>query len=159
MVSSIRKFAQELGSNHVIKGHVERSRSKTLNRTATNDIEYAEMKHLHSLRQRRRGDQEKPEISAPFDPKQRTIAFGERHSTDAGEHRPIKRNTLTHGVKRLRHVRSRKPKILLLREERDRFDQMRVIQKSTNSFKRYSALTMSVIACKSAKDSISFQYI
>ena len=40
----------------------------------------------------------------------------------------------------------RKSRALLLREEKDRFDAMRDIQKSTKSFKQWTALTISVIA-------------
>lgn len=53
------------------------------------------------------------------------------------------------GMKMLRRVGTNKPKVLLMREEKDRFDAMRKIQQDTHKFKRYSALTMSVIACKS----------
>ena len=40
----------------------------------------------------------------------------------------------------------RKQKLILLREEKDRFDAMREIQRTTNRFKQYYALCMSVIA-------------
>ena len=46
----------------------------------------------------------------------------------------------------LKQVRKRKPRLLLLEEEKDRFQQMRRIQHGTNQYKQYSALTMSVIA-------------
>lgn len=42
--------------------------------------------------------------------------------------------------------RGRKPREIVLREERDRFNAMRSIQKSTTRFKHYTALTISVIA-------------
>ena len=48
----------------------------------------------------------------------------------------------------LRRVGTMKPKMLLLKEEKDSFDAMREIQRSTSHFKRYSALSMSVIACE-----------
>ena len=40
----------------------------------------------------------------------------------------------------------RKPRLLLLREEKDRFEAMRRIQSSTAQWKRWYALTISVIA-------------
>ena len=137
-----------MGSSHVVKGHVERARSHTINHSATTDVEYAEMlqqyKHTHK-------DEKKLSISAPYDLKPRTVAFDvEKALVEPAHGQPVKRSssTLTHNMKRLKRVGSRKPKVLMLREERDRFDQMRAIQKNTNNFKRYFALTMSVIACE-----------
>ncbi|KAL8849937.1 MAG: hypothetical protein Q9221_005116 [Calogaya cf. arnoldii] len=62
------------------------------------------------------------------------------------DHRPTRSNHMKSGLKRIQQVGSRKPKLLLLQEEKDRFDAMRSIQKSTSTFKKYSALAMSVIA-------------
>ena len=149
MVSSIRKFAQEMGSNHVVKTHAEKARSHTLTHSATNDLEYEEMLQRHKKKNQK---EQKPQISAPFDAKARTIGFDvEKAMSEPVKSKPVKRSntSLTHGMKRLTRASSRKPKVLLLREERDRFDQMRAIQKNTSNFKRYSALTMSIIACQS----------
>lgn len=52
-------------------------------------------------------------------------------------------------MKLIQRVGPQKPKLVLLQEEKDRFEAMRSIQRSTSNFKRYFALTMSVIACKS----------
>jgi len=41
---------------------------------------------------------------------------------------------------------ARRQKLILLKEEKDRFDAMREIQRTTNKFKQYYALSMSVIA-------------
>jgi potassium channel subfamily K len=41
---------------------------------------------------------------------------------------------------------NRKPRLLLLREEKDRFEAMRKIQHNTAKWKRWYALTVSVIA-------------
>ena len=46
----------------------------------------------------------------------------------------------------INRVASRKPRLLLLYEEKDRFMAMRSIQNSTSNFKKYYALTMSVLA-------------
>ena len=148
MVSSIRKFAQEMGSNHVVKSHAEKARSRTLTHSATNDVEYEAMLHRHKSKN---GNEQKPKISAPFNAKPRTVGFDlEKAAAEPVKNQPVKRSSssLTHGMKKLTRASSRKPKVLLLREERDRFDQMRAIQKNTHNFKRYSALTMSIIACQ-----------
>ena len=48
--------------------------------------------------------------------------------------------------KNINRVATRKPRLLLLYEEKDRFMAMRNIQNSTSNFKKYYALTMSVLA-------------
>ena len=152
MVSSIRKFAKEMGSSHVIRTHAEHARSQTISHSATTEIEYEELLARQKYKHK---DEKKAKISAPYDLKPRTVAFDvEKAVAEPLTHKPIKRSTtsLTLSMKKITRVGSRKPKILLLREERDRFDQMRAIQKNTHSFKRYSALTMSFVACESLMD-------
>ena len=150
MVSSIRGFAQELGSRHVVMSHVEKQRNDTIRRTATTEIEFEQMRFHH--RARRRKDHH-ASISAPSNPHKQTVAFDlEKAEGPATSHSHIKHShhhPVAAGVKRLRRVGTRKPKILMMREEKDRFDAMRKIQHDTHKFKRYSALTMSVIACES----------
>lgn len=146
MVTSIRKFAQEMGSSHVVRTHAEHARTRTINHSATTELEYDELLALHEHKH-----DKKVNISAPYDLKPRSVAFDvEKAEAEPPTIKPTRRSTtsVTHNVKKLTHVGSRKPKVLLLREERDRFDQMREIQKETHNFKRYSALTMSVIACE-----------
>ena len=179
MVTSIRKFAQELGHNKVIKHHVESKRASTFERAVTNSFEAAQKYELEKqLEQHRWKKGQRPSISAPFDPKKRTIAFDpeigvEKGGTPNNESErkgfksplsPLKspmsaisksssfmsRRSLTIPIKRLRRVGSRRSKLLILREEKDRFDAMRSIQRSTSHFKQYFALSMSVIACKNS---------
>lgn len=64
-------------------------------------------------------------------------------------HRLASKKHLRTGMKQLRRMASQKQKLIILQEEKDRFDAMRNIQQSTSKFKKYSALAMSVIACKS----------
>ena len=151
MVSSIRGFAQELGSTHVIKSHVEKQRSNTLRRTVTTEIEYEQMK-IHQWRRRHKNHY--PPISEPTNPTRQSVTFdvekGEGPHNDDARPKNSKTNPVAAGMKRLRRAGVRKPKILMMREERDRFDAMRKIQHDTHKFKRYSALFMSVVACKSS---------
>ena len=150
MVSSIHGFAQELGSVHVVKSHVEKKRTNTIQRTATTDSEFEQMR-LHQWTKHHK-DQH-PSISGPYDPEKRNVTFDTENDQGRNTHdtraRKPKTNPIKAGVKRLKRVRSKEPKILMMKEEKDRFDAMRKIQHNTHKFKRYSALTMSVIACKS----------
>lgn len=178
MVTSIRRFVQELGHNKVIKSHVERQRSRTFDRAVTNSFE-AEQKYQleRQLTKYKKNKGERPSISAPFDPQKRTIAFdpeidveraegSDRNENEKSVKSPLsplrspisvvsamgasfwsKRSTAS-SSKSIRRVDSRKSKLLILREEKDRFDAMRAIQHSTRRFKQYFALSMSVFACK-----------
>lgn len=110
MVSSIRKFAQELGHDNIIKSHVERRRVNTIERSVTTTFELEQRQAQNRKKMKNQHQQ-----TAPF-------------------------------MNTLRRVASRKPRIVMLYEEKDRFDAMRNIQKSTSDFKKYYALTMSVLA-------------
>ncbi|CAF9941181.1 MAG: Potassium channel [Alectoria fallacina] len=147
MVSSIRGFAQELGSTHVVKSHVEKQRTHTLQRTATTDFEYEALK-AHALAKLRH--KSPVPISESFDLTKRTINFDVEKAIAASPHESHQKNPkvgpVTASLRVLRRVGSRQPKILLMRQEKDRFDAMRKIQYDTHKFKRYSALTMSFIA-------------
>lgn len=181
MVTSIHKFAQELGHKKVIKRHVEHKRAKTFERAVTNSFEAARKYELEEqLDKHRKQKGERPVISAPFDPQRRTIAFEPDADIEKGPLdrtgdvdrqlswkmfrsplSPIKsplsaisgmtlksNRSMTIPVQRLKRATSRKTKALVLREEKDRFDAMRAIQRNTRHFKQYFALSMSVIACK-----------
>ena len=169
MVSSIRNFARELGSSHVIKGHAEKQRSYTLKRTATTEQEFRDLERkltdkLHHHRNHSHNDnqQQHPQISGPFNARKRTVDFdlekGDVNVEKKLHHKPSK-NPMVKGIRMLRRVGSRQPKVLLMREEKDRFDAMRKIQQDTHKFKQYYALTMSVIACKSYQTTISLYFL
>lgn len=151
MVSSISTFARELGSEKVVRRHVERSRVRTFGRTVTTSLELERRKTL--------AGSERLEISAPFNPRQtnkRTIGFTDNNRSDPKATLPSPKRTST--MKTLTKVGSllanapipklspRKTKLLLLREEKDRFNAMRKIQSSTRHFKNWYALTLSILA-------------
>ncbi|KAL8651956.1 MAG: hypothetical protein Q9226_004465 [Calogaya cf. arnoldii] len=125
MVSSIRTFAQEISHDNIVRTHAEKRRVRTLDRSVTSAFEFEQRRAQHEATGQRR-----------------MRAFP-RKSQD---HPPARNNHMKSGLKRIQQVGSRKPKLLLLQEEKDRFDAMRSIQKSTSTFKKYSALAMSVIA-------------
>ena len=147
VVSSIRQFALELGHDKVIKHHVERRRVRTIGKSGTISRGRQEREDqykgwLHGGR--------RPTISAPIQLPDRAVTF---HDGDPQE--PTPRSTSSEepkgppsqaGLNVFKRVRSREPKIVLLHEEKDRFNAMRDIQQSTAQFKRWYALTLSVIA-------------
>lgn len=169
MVSSIRNFARELGSSHVVKSHTEKQRSYTLKRTATTEQEFRDLEkkltdklHHHRNRSHNDNQQQHPQVSAPFNARKRTIDFDlEKGDVNVEKklHHKSSKNPMMKGMKMLRRVGSRQPKVLLMRQEKDRFDAMRKIQQDTHKFKQYSALTMSVIACKSYLTTFSHYFL
>lgn len=133
MVSSIRKFGQEISHDNIVKTHAEKRRVKTIQRSVTDAVEL-ELKRASGARL----------VSALP-----STSGNDRDAASQG-HRRYPKKTFPTGMKLIRRVRSRNQKLVLLQEEKDRFDAMRSIQRSTSHFKRYSALTMSVIACRSS---------
>ena len=142
MVSSISKFATELGSQNIIQRHVERSRVKTIGRTVTTSLELDRRQTFTEL--------DRPHISGPMNPVDRSKATTIRIADDKeiGPHHPPRRVTTLRSLASMvtKPPRVRKPKLILLREEKDRFDAMRKIQTDTNKFKRWYALFLSMIA-------------
>ncbi|KAI4249136.1 MAG: hypothetical protein L6R42_009049, partial [Xanthoria sp. 1 TBL-2021] len=125
MVSSIRTFAQEISHDNIVRTHAEKRRVQIIDRSVTSPFELEQRRAQHEA------------IG------QRQIRASSRISP---AHRSTRNNYLKSGLNMIQRVGSRKPKLLLLQEEKDRFDAMRSIQRSTSTFKKYSALAMSVIA-------------
>ena len=146
MVSSIHGFAKELGTTHVVKTHAEKKRTDTLKRTATTDDEFLQMRHERWTKFH--GDPHST-LSAPTNAHRQSLTYEgeERAKAHDASHSKPHRNGLAMGVKRIQRARAKRNKILLMKEEKDRFDTMRRIQHETHKFKRYYALTMSVLAC------------
>lgn len=147
VVASISNFASELGAEKVIKTHIEKARVRTTERTITTSREFD---HREVFLEGQR-----PDISAPFNPvdqsKRRTIGFAD--DTDNFKPSAVKRTATFDALSKVgsmivhpQRAVTRKPKLLLLREEKDRFDAMRRIQHETARFKNWSALFLSVTA-------------
>lgn len=137
IVSSLYKAVREIGEEKVIQKHVDRMREKALERTVTNSFDFRHREHSHSMRKRTLGF---PRISAPSDPRPMHTAM------NASTQRSILPDALKI---------NRKPKIMLLKEEKDRFDAMRQIQADSKKFRRWVALfwsvtTFSVLWCVGA---------
>ncbi|KAF2805090.1 voltage-gated potassium channel [Mytilinidion resinicola] len=133
VISSLNKFVGQLGEENLIQKHVEKQRVRTMDRTVTNSFDLHQREGVSPSRQRHIS---KADISAPH----RANEYPRSAMGNTGRHR-AHRSTF-----RPIPLRPSKPKLLLLREEKDRFDQMRSIQHATHKFKKWWALTLSVIA-------------
>jgi potassium channel subfamily K len=141
IVSSLYTAVRELGDEKIVQKHIDRMRSRVAERTVTNnfDLRHREREAHHLLRKRTLGF---PRISAPSQP------------------RPF-RTPMREAVQpRFPRVASalgldRTPKIVLLKEEKDRFEAMRKIQADSKRFKQWMALfwsitTFSILWCVGA---------
>lgn len=160
MVSSIHKFAGELSKDNVIRKHMETNRQRTLTRAICSPTESQGAKDTERKLDWSPGH--RPSISTPLPlPKQEGEALEriipDNDTEDPAPSRfinskfhrgPIHRTfkAISQPVQTLRRARSRKPKVILMREEKDRFNAMRAIQKGASNFKKWYALTLSVIA-------------
>ena len=145
MVSSILRFAKELGSRHVVKSHAEKRRTQMLEHSTVDENQYRQVQG-NLVVDNRTGHH--PAISAPSQPQRIDSTFDvKQNSANQGS----RRRPIANGLKRLKNAGSRRPKRQLLKEEKDRFDAMRSIERSTHKFKRYSALAMSTLACRLPK--------
>lgn len=149
MVSSISNFAGELSRDKVIRHHVERKRVQTLTRSETASMEL-EKRESQERRTVVGNDRSLPNLSEHFEARERQITFDLNTGAGFNHEKPARAGSRRHGFKPFRRVRGRQPvpRLVHLREEKDRFTAMREIQRSTGRFKRYYALTMSVIACE-----------
>ncbi len=130
IVSSLYRAARELNEDHIIHKDLTRRRERALQFTTTNSEDYR-----HRQRQLvQRGTFDKLKISAPSQPRPFRTAMGNTVQPTSGF-------PLNFGVPiRL----DRKPRLLLLREEKDRFAAMRRIQADSKKFKKWMALFWSV---------------
>ncbi|GAB7359030.1 hypothetical protein MBLNU230_g5102t1 [Neophaeotheca triangularis] len=134
VVASITQFASELGSEKIVGNHIERSRVRTIGRTVATSMEL-----------RRKGgvqEDERPDISAPFDPS----ADGRRIHAPREKEQDPSGNLLTKATKLVTNPTktTNTPKLILLRNEKDRFNKMRELQAGTQSFKSWYALSISI---------------
>lgn len=120
VVGSIHRFAKEVHYDNVVRKHIESKRQMTFERTViSTEVDTASKTGFKPRELARQESQ---------------IAYHPHH-----RHRPIRSaiNTL---------AASGRPKLLVMREEKDRFDAMRAIQYETMRFRRWNDLVISVIA-------------
>jgi len=138
MISSLSTFAGELGQKNVVKKHVERNRIKTVGRTVSigQNMRIPGTGRRFSLTSAFTSSR-LPDDSIP--PPQRTKTWSERRGM-IGALARTGTLVLTAPVNR------KKPRIIVLEEERDSFNVMRQIEKDARTFKQWSALGISVCA-------------
>ncbi|KAJ5656242.1 hypothetical protein N7507_008192 [Penicillium longicatenatum] len=120
VVGSIHQFAREVHYDNVVRKHIEQRRQHTFDRSVTFD-EFA-------------SNNAEKVLPAALDRQKTQINYRPRHK----KHQPI-RNTI-HAL-----AADRRPKLLVMREEKDRFDAMRGIQYETMRFRRWNDLIISII--------------
>jgi potassium channel subfamily K len=175
MINSIRKFAAGLSKDNIIKKHQLRDRERTFGRSVTSEKELRDRLGLPPRRESdaRRPSNARKQSNANslaarrasldqyghFDVHGRTITFHEHRAKGGGgrggagrAHKPkvplsrdakLQQRAQQKGAhaKRARH----REKLILLKEEKDRFDMMREMQAHTSKFKQYYALSISVV--------------
>jgi potassium channel subfamily K len=158
VITSISNFASELSEDKVIKKHIERSRHRTVSRAVSELDEIGRIQSRHGARFT--NDGRHVIISPPFNAKKlksgsqnlslsvynradhHDIALRQRRkSSTSAFSRPIRRRTKIFDAATY-HAK----KLVILRDEKDRFDAMRTIQNQTHKFKRWYALTLSAIS-------------
>ncbi|KAJ5456793.1 hypothetical protein N7530_012067 [Penicillium desertorum] len=121
VVQSIFKFVREVHYDNVIQKHIEQKRQYALEQSiGFDELNSSQGKH--------------PTSGEVITPPALT-----RQGSRTHHHRPI-RNTINALATR------RRPRILVMREEKDRFDAMRRIQSDTMRFRRWNNLVISIVA-------------
>lgn len=167
MINSIRKFAVGMSRDEVIRRHQLNQRARTIGRSVTTENE---LRQRLGLPPRRESNGQQPsnvqkqsmemrraslEQYGHFGVHGHTITFHENRAKRGGGHRGSGRShgsgdTQIHQSKShkrlLTKLGKRREKLILLKEEKDRFEAMRDIQANTSKFKKYYSLAMSVLA-------------
>ncbi|KUJ06261.1 voltage-gated potassium channel [Mollisia scopiformis] len=172
MINSIRKFASSMSKDKIIRRHQLNERERTFGRSVTSEKELRDRLGLppKSDMERRLSNTRKQSIGGirrssleqygHFDMHGRTITFQEKkhhhHGGRGGAARTNKPKAALSRDAKLQqraagkgeHAKraNRREKLILLKEEKDRFDAMREIQSNTSRFKQYYALAMSGFA-------------
>jgi potassium channel subfamily K len=176
MINSIRKFAASMSSEKIIRKHQLNERERTFGRSVTSEKELRDRLGLppkgESQVGRRPSSARKPSIVTSlrrssldqygrFDIHGRTITFYEHKAPASGGGRggagrvhkpklPLSRDAKMQlraegKTDHARRARKRE-KLIMLKEEKDRFNAMREIQANTSRFKQYYALAWSILA-------------
>ncbi|KAJ5653869.1 hypothetical protein N7490_000872 [Penicillium lividum] len=119
VVGSIHRFAKEVHYDNVVRKHIEQKRQHTFDRSITLDDFNSNTTE---------------KVLPPAHSHHKSQVTYRSH-----KHQPI-RNTI-HAL-----AQDRRPKLLVMREEKDRFDAMRAIQYETMRFRRWNDLFISIIA-------------
>lgn len=151
VISSLHNFASQIGEEKIIKKHISRERSRTFDRTVTESTDLDLEQELMS--RHTRAELKKMHISAPYN-----LRHGDRRPSIYAPRTVRRPSSVSSRKKKFwfvpfakrmnihHHVHHHKSKLVLMKEERDRFNAMRRIQAQTESFKRWWALSMSILS-------------
>ncbi|KAL3418389.1 potassium channel [Phlyctema vagabunda] len=163
MINSIRKFAAGMSRDNVIRKHQLRKRDQTIDRSVTSEKELRDRLGLPprnaAASVHRRNSKHSSRLNSlsnygRFNMHGQSLTFRERRPPGEESGRAAAARTLIPGIRERRNAalnpearyERRRQKIILLREERDRFNAMRQIQQDTSKFKQYYALAASIFA-------------
>ncbi|KAJ5408762.1 hypothetical protein N7509_002645 [Penicillium cosmopolitanum] len=127
VVGSIHRFAREVHYDNVVRKHIEQRRQATFERSIAVD-------DLNMARAGLSGQGTGVPVALTLTRQLSHMSLRRKH-----RHQPI-RNTI-HTL-----AAGRRPRLLIMREEKDRFDAMRAIQYDTMRFRRWNDLFISIIA-------------
>lgn len=166
VISSISRFVSNMTADKIVKTHQRHARESTVGRTVTSEKELRERLGLPPRRHSGPSDGRHHSSALSSAPEQgarrrssisqygkleivgRTVKFHEK-KTDVMARGRGAVCTSNFGKKPLSQKGrqyQRRQKLLLLREEKDRFEAMREVQDETRRFKQYYALALSVLA-------------
>ncbi|KAI9789165.1 MAG: Potassium channel [Peltula sp. TS41687] len=145
VVSSIHRFMRELSNDNVIKKHVEKQRVRTIGRSVTRSIDLPRARVLEHVNSQNHHVSELLSTTT-----NRDILFqdaaAQAETEDPTKTKPGVFHRMTNSKIARQVLSPRQPKILLLKEEKDRFDAMRHVQQRAQTFRRWYNLFMSVSA-------------
>ncbi|KAK3319253.1 hypothetical protein B0H66DRAFT_623855 [Apodospora peruviana] len=147
VISSISRFAANISADKIIKQHQKHARESTVGRTVTSEMELRERLGLPPPRLTSNAAPANANDERLKEATSVGAANGQRRGSLApyGRIEIVGRTVTFHENKEKRKQRNRQ-KLLLLQEEKDRFDAMRQIQDETRRWKQYWALAMAFLA-------------
>jgi potassium channel subfamily K len=128
IVSSLYRAVRELSQENIVQRHTQHRRERALELTVTNSTELRHRERDHQMKRRRTF--KPPRISGPSELRPFRTPMGNG----------VQRSSTFIAARKL----NRAPQLILLKEERDRFNAMRRIQADSKKFKRWMALGWSV---------------
>ncbi|TID26736.1 voltage-gated potassium channel [Venturia nashicola] len=146
VITSISKFASELSEDKIIRRHRDNERNRTVERSITSGEELRKLESRLDARPTALGRHIR--ISEPFNPRELHVAHSNVQRLSLSGRRPsasvipsVRRRTYLPDV-----LKRKEQTFLVLCNEKDRFDAMKAIQHSTQRFRRWYSLSMSIIA-------------
>jgi potassium channel subfamily K, other eukaryote len=153
VISRISKFATGISTDKVIKQHQARAREQTIDRTVTTEKELRQKLGLAPAQQ---SLALLPAGTTPLEQYEgisvdgNEVIFDRRDAavrSEGASGKPTGKAANGPGILGRRPRRKdRRQRLLLLKEEKDRFNAMREIQNDTKRFKQYYSLVMATVA-------------